>query len=67
MAGFGVTIEVDSAKSVASWRTRGGTAGGTEVTMSLAYGLYSRKKNLKNKRHHKSSILVTYALFNWAA
>ena len=33
-----------SAKSVASWQTRGGTSDGAEAGMVLSYSIYSRKK-----------------------
>ena len=49
-----------SAKSVASWRTRGGTSEGEEVAMTLSYGYIRRKTREKKEASCKSRILVEY-------
>ena len=50
-----------SDNSVASWRTCGGTSGGTEVAMPQSYG-QSRRKNKPGKSgFQERSILLVYA------
>jgi hypothetical protein len=52
-----------SAKSVASWRTRGGTSEEAEVAMTLSYGCYySRKERGELKASCNNRIMVKYTL-----